>query len=38
MIEIYVNVMCISDVDSGEILGYNFFDVFKMLGDLDVNG
>lgn len=37
-IETHANVTRISDADSGETLGYNFFDVSKTLGDLDANG
>jgi len=37
-IETHANVTRISDVATGETLGYNFFDVSKTLGTLDVNG
>jgi len=37
-IETHANVTRISDVATGETLGYNFFDVSKTLGPLSVNG
>jgi len=37
-IETHASVTRISDVATGETLGYNFFDVSKTLGTLDVNG
>ncbi|AVK62367.1 tRNA-binding protein [Lactobacillus sp. CBA3605] len=37
-IETHQNVTRISDTATGETLGYNFFDVSKTLGALEVNG
>ncbi|BDZ30709.1 DUF4479 and tRNA-binding domain-containing protein [Lactiplantibacillus sp. WILCCON 0030] len=37
-IETHQNVTRISDVATGETLGYNFFEVSQTLGQLDVNG
>lgn len=37
-IETHQNVTRISDTATGETLGYNFFEVSKTLGKLDVNG
>ncbi|ETY74447.1 YtpR family tRNA-binding protein [Lactiplantibacillus fabifermentans] len=37
-IETHQNVTRISDTATGETLGYNFFDVSKTLGQLEVNG
>ncbi|VDG18354.1 hypothetical protein MUDAN_BIHEEGNE_03235 [Lactiplantibacillus mudanjiangensis] len=37
-VESHANVTRISDAETGKTLGYNFFEVSKTLGQLDVNG